>query len=284
MIDWIKNTKRRLGNSFRRFYSSDHELLLEEETTPMSRKRGRLLEDIPETQRRNKRTQSQPSAEIINMPNLKGGPTNTAPLTAKTENQRHYLSAMKHATITVGLGPAGVGKTFMVGTLGADMLKNNEIERLIITRPVVPAGPTLGFLKGDFDEKYEPFIRPFKEVLIERLGEGTYTGYAKSGRIVPLSLEHLRGSTFKRSLVVLDEAQNTTPDQMKMFLTRVGEGSRVVINGDIEQTDLIGLTGLEDAVRRLSEISGISIVEFTEDDIVRHGIIKDILKAYRKKF
>ena len=211
------------------------------------------------------------------------------PVVAKNENQRLYMESMRNYTVTIGTGPAGVGKTFLAGAYAAELLKNSErggetegkIERVIITRPAVETGPSMGFLPGTLSEKYAPFLEPFKQVIIDRTSLGHYTGWLKSEKILPQPLGHMRGATFKNAFVILDEAQNCTPTEMKMFLTRIGENCTVVVNGDIDQCDLHGPSGLAEALRRLSRIDGINVVAFTDEDCVRSKIVRDILRAWR---
>lgn len=204
----------------------------------------------------------------------------TEPLVAKTESQKRYLSALKNYQLVFATGPAGTGKTFLCGTVAADALRNQTIDKLIITRPAVEAGESLGFLPGELDEKFEPFLRPFRDVLDERLGK-TFVDYLiKVGRIEAAPMAYMRGRTFKNSIVILDEAQNTTPNQMKLFLTRVGENCRVVVNGDINQKDIVGQSGLDDAIKRLSYIPSVKVVEFNRNDIVRSGLVQEIVQAY----
>jgi phosphate starvation-inducible PhoH-like protein len=205
---------------------------------------------------------------------------NTEPLVAKNEAQKKYMAALKSHQLVFATGPAGTGKTFICGTMAADALRNQSIEKLIITRPAVEAGENLGFLPGEVDEKFEPYLRPFRDVLDERLGKSFVDYLIKAGRIEAAPFAYMRGRTFKNSIVILDEAQNTTPNQMKLFLTRVGENCRVVVNGDINQKDITGQSGLDDAVTRLSYIPSVKVVEFTRRDIVRSGLVQEIVTAY----
>lgn len=205
-----------------------------------------------------------------------------SPIEPKTENQRRYLGAMKSFVVTFATGPAGTGKTWLCAAYAAQQLKEGAIDKIIITRPAVEAGEKLGALPGELEEKFDPYLMPFKEVLEERLGK-TYVEYLiKHGRIEAAPLGFMRGRTFKNAFVILDEAQNTTPTQMKMFLTRIGYDCKVVVNGDIRQKDIPGTSGLDDACRRLSYIPSIKHVEFSAQDIVRHGIVKEIVIAYDK--
>lgn len=203
-----------------------------------------------------------------------------APLRALTEAQCLYIASIKHNTITFSTGCAGTGKTYIAGAYAADQLKEGLIDQIIITRPAVEAGESFGFLPGELKEKFQPYLDPFMDVLNERLGR-TYVEYLiKTGKIVASPLSFMRGKTFRNAIVILDEAQNVTPTQMSMFLTRIGENSKMIIDGDWAQKDIIGISGLQDAVRRLKSVPSIGVVEFKLNDIVRHGIIRDILMAY----
>jgi phosphate starvation-inducible PhoH-like protein len=206
---------------------------------------------------------------------------NTEPITPKTENQKRYLSALKSFALTFGVGPAGTGKTYVAGAYAAQLLEARTVDKIIVTRPAVEAGESLGFLPGELDEKYAPFLQPLREVLAERLGAGQVDYLLKSGRIEAVPLAYMRGRTFKNAFVILDEAQNTTPKQMKLFLTRIGEGCRVVVDGDIKQSDLgTKISGLEDAVKRLSHIPSVKVINFTRNDIVRSGLVAEVAAAY----
>jgi phosphate starvation-inducible PhoH-like protein len=204
------------------------------------------------------------------------------PLEPKTLNQKRYLSCMKAHTLTVATGPAGTGKTFLCTALAAQMLQAHQINKIILTRPAVEAGESLGFLPGELEEKFDPYMQPYRDVLEQRLGKSHVECLIKRGQIVTAPLAYMRGTTFRDAFVILDEAQNTTPAQMKMFLTRIGENSKVVVNGDIDQSDLRGPSGLEDAVGRLQQVSDCGFVEFTMDDIVRHDLVGRIIRAYNK--
>jgi phosphate starvation-inducible PhoH-like protein len=203
------------------------------------------------------------------------------PLQAQTEAQVHYLMALGDSQLVFAIGPAGTGKTYVASAFAADLLAAKSIEKIIITRPNVEVGAGFGFLPGELEEKYSPYLAPFREIMIERMGLSTYEYNLKAEYIVPMPLAFMRGATFRNAFVILDEAQNCTPAEMKMFLTRIGQNCVVVVDGDPEQCDLNGPSGLNDAVNRLEHIPGVSVVEFTEDDIVRSGLIKDILIAYR---
>lgn len=203
------------------------------------------------------------------------------PLKPKTENQKRYINAIRSFQLVFGTGPAGTGKTYICGALAAEMILNDRtIEKIIITRPAVEAGEKLGFLPGDENEKYAPYLTPFREVLNERLGKARVDYMLKAEQIEPAPLAYMRGRTFKNAIVILDEAQNTTVEQMKMFLTRIGENCKVIVNGDVMQKDISGVSGLADAVRRLSWIPAVKVIEFDRSDIVRSGIVQDIVQSY----
>lgn len=203
------------------------------------------------------------------------------PLRAKTQAQQEYINAIKNHVLTFGIGPAGTGKSYCAGALAADALETGQIERIILTRPAVEAGESLGFLPGDLDEKFSVYIDAFRDILNERLGAGTVDYCLKHGRIVAAPLAFLRGKTFSdKTFVILDEAQNTSVAQMKMFLTRIGEGCKVVINGDVNQSDIRGKNGLADAINLLDDLSDVYIHEFERPDIVRSGLVREIIDRY----
>jgi phosphate starvation-inducible PhoH-like protein len=206
-------------------------------------------------------------------------PTRTI-LKPLTDNQRLYDQSIRSNIITFGTGPAGTGKTFYAVTLAAQELKEGRIEKLIVTRPMVEAGESMGFLPGELDEKFEPYLRPVRDALEECLGSGHLEYLLKSGVIEARPLAFLRGASLKNAFVIFDEAQNSTPVQMKMFLTRVGQHCKVVINGDMKQKDIDGSSGLADAVRRFANKHQFGHVHFTTDDIVRSGVCKTIVLAY----
>jgi len=204
----------------------------------------------------------------------------TSPIEPKTEGQRRYLSAMKSFILTFATGPAGTGKTWLASAYAAQLLDAGEITKIVITRPAVEAGESLGFLPGELDEKFDPYLQPFRDAFNERLGK-SFTDYLiKRGVIEAAPLAYMRGRTFKDAFVILDEAQNTTPSQMKMFLTRIGHNARVIVNGDTTQHDLRGESGLADAVRRLSFIPSVKHVRLGVDDIVRSGLVQEVVTAY----
>ena len=204
------------------------------------------------------------------------------PLRPLTKTQHDYIESINKNTITFAVGSAGTGKTFIAGSMAAEMLLNGDIEKLIITRPGVEAGESFGFLPGELQEKYQPYIEPFIDVLNERLGRSQVDYLLKRGQIVAKPLAYMRGTTFKNSMCILDEAQNTTPAQMMLFLTRIGRDCKVIVDGDINQKDISGISGLQDAVNRLKAVVGVGMVEFGINDCVRSGIVMDILRAYQK--
>ncbi len=203
-----------------------------------------------------------------------------AKIQAKNESQANYLNAIRSSVITFGVGPAGTGKTYLAACEAASCLKDRQVSKIIVTRPAVEAGEELGFLPGSLEEKFEPYFRPVKSILEARLGKSQVEYLIKRGTIEALPLAYMRGHTFDNTFVLFDEAQNASAVQMKLFLTRVGNYSRVVVNGDIRQRDVIGANGLEDAIQRTSGIHGVSVVEFTRQDIVRSGISQSIVEAY----
>lgn len=205
---------------------------------------------------------------------------NTAPIRAQNPAQQRYIDAIHGKTITLASGPAGVGKTYLAGALAAELLKAGKIDKIIITRPAVEAGEKLGFLPGEVEDKYAPYLAPFRDVLDERLGKSFVSYLMKTGKIEAAPLAYMRGRTFKNAVVILDEAQNTTPVQMKMFLTRLGINATAIVNGDLQQKDIPGLSGFQDAITRLSFIPSLGHVAFDHNDVVRSDIVQEIVQAY----
>ena len=210
--------------------------------------------------------------------------TKGKPIKAKTLGQKKYIEAIKKNTIVLGIGPAGTGKTFLAVAAASTALRNKEINRIILTRPAVEAGEKLGFLPGDLQTKIDPYLRPLHDALFEMLGAEAYQKHLERGTIEIAPLAYMRGRTLDDSFIILDEAQNTTPEQMKMFLTRLGFNSKAVVTGDITQTDLPSGTrsGLVEAMKILQGIEGIAIHEFSERDVVRHKLVQRIILAYEK--
>jgi phosphate starvation-inducible PhoH-like protein len=206
---------------------------------------------------------------------------NREPLVPLTDRQADYDDAIDASRITFGIGPAGTGKTYFATIRAAEALDRREIKKIYLTRPAVEAGEKLGFLPGELDEKYEPYLRPFRDALIEYFGAG-HLEYLVSKKIIePVPLGFLRGSTIKDAWLLADEMQNATKNQMKMLLTRMGKGSKFVVNGDPRQVDIPAHdSGLEDAARRLTGVEGVDLVRFTHEDVVRDDIVAEILMRY----
>ena len=204
------------------------------------------------------------------------------PLRPKTKGQKRYIDTIRRNDMVFGIGPAGTGKTYLACALAANALKNKEVERIILARPAVEAGESLGFLPGDLQDKVDPYLRPLYDAIFEIVGQETAARLKESGVIEVVPLACMRGRTLDNSFIILDEAQNTTREQMKMFLTRMGFNSKVVVTGDITQIDLPKGTGsgLVEAKRVLSGVEGVEFSYLTEVDVVRHELVKRIIKAY----
>ena len=205
-------------------------------------------------------------------------------LKPKTFGQKRYIDSIKKNDIVFGIGPAGTGKTYLAMAMAVKAFKNNEVNRIVLTRPAVEAGESLGFLPGDLQEKVDPYLRPLYDALFDILGADTYVKYRERGLIEVAPLAYMRGRTLDSSFIILDEAQNTTNEQMKMFLTRLGNGSKAVITGDITQIDLPKgkSSGLKQAERILKDVKGIDFIYFKKSDVVRHRLVQDIIEAYEK--
>ena len=204
------------------------------------------------------------------------------PLRPKTKGQKRYIDTIRRNEMVFGIGPAGTGKTYLACALAANALKNKEVERIILARPAVEAGESLGFLPGDLQDKVDPYLRPLYDAIFEIVGQETAARLKESGVIEVVPLAYMRGRTLDNSFIILDEAQNTTREQMKMFLTRMGFNSKVVVTGDITQIDLPkgAGSGLVEAKRVLSGVEGVEFSYLTEVDVVRHELVKRIIKAY----
>ena len=203
----------------------------------------------------------------------------------RTATQSQFIEAMNTHDMVFGMGPAGTGKTYLAVAKAVDEMLANRVEKIILTRPAVEAGENLGFLPGDLKEKIDPYLRPLYDALYEMLPRDVVGKKIANGEIEIAPLAYMRGRTLTHAMIILDEAQNTTPMQMKMFLTRLGEGSRMVINGDLTQTDLPrgGVSGLAEAERILKNVPDIAFVEFTNKDVVRHGLVSKIVLAYEQE-
>ena len=204
------------------------------------------------------------------------------PSKSKTIGQKEYVDSISQNTVTIGVGPAGTGKTYLAVAAAVAACRAEEVNRIILTRPAVEAGERLGFLPGDLQSKVDPYLRPLYDALFDMLGAETYQKYLERGNIEVAPLAYMRGRTLDDSFIILDEAQNTSCEQMKMFLTRMGFGSKMVITGDATQIDLPAdkLSGLKQAVRVLKNVEGIGICELTDQDVVRHVMVQRIIKAY----
>lgn len=202
----------------------------------------------------------------------------------KTLGQKNYIDLIRKNTIVFGVGPAGTGKTYLAMAMAITAFKNNEVNRIILTRPAIEAGEHLGFLPGDLQQKVDPYLRPLYDALYEIMGAETFTKNMEKGSIEVAPLAYMRGRTLDNAFIVLDEAQNTTPEQMKMFLTRIGFGSKAVITGDLTQVDLPSgkVSGLTDATKILQNIEDIGICNLTNKDVVRHPLVQKIIHAYEK--
>ena len=206
------------------------------------------------------------------------------PIKAKTVGQQNYMKAIQKNTITIGVGPAGTGKTYLAVAAAVAAFRERTVNRIILTRPAVEAGERLGFLPGDLQNKVDPYLRPLYDALFDMLGPETFQKYQERGSIEVAPLAYMRGRTLDDSFIILDEAQNTTKEQMKMFLTRLGFGSKIVITGDVTQIDLPDdkVSGLKDAVRVLEGVNDITICRLTSADVVRHALVQEIINAYEK--
>lgn len=206
------------------------------------------------------------------------------PIKTKTLGQKKYVEAIKENTIVFGIGPAGTGKTYLAVALAVTALRNKEVNRIILTRPAIEAGEKLGFLPGDLQSKVDPYLRPLYDGMYEMLGAEGFLRHQERGMIEVAPLAYMRGRTLDNAFIILDEAQNTTPEQMKMFLTRIGFGSKAIVTGDVTQVDLPDgkRSGLDEAQRILKGIDDISFCILTDKDVVRHPLVQRIIKAYEK--
>ena len=206
------------------------------------------------------------------------------PVKPKTLGQEKYVEAIKNETIVFGIGPAGTGKTYLAVAMAVNAFRAKEVNRIILTRPAVEAGEKLGFLPGDLQQKVDPYLRPLYDALFDMLGAENFQRYQERGNIEVAPLAYMRGRTLDDSFIILDEAQNTTPEQMKMFLTRLGFNSKMVVTGDVTQIDLPDgkRSGLVEASKILKDVEDVKTIRFSEKDVVRHKLVQDIIKAYEK--
>lgn len=206
------------------------------------------------------------------------------PVKPKTLGQEKYVDSIKQNTIVFGIGPAGTGKTYLAVAMAVNAFRAKEVNRIILTRPAVEAGEKLGFLPGDLQQKVDPYLRPLYDALFDMLGAENFQRYQERGNIEVAPLAYMRGRTLDDSFIILDEAQNTTPEQMKMFLTRLGFNSKIVVTGDVTQIDLPDgkRSGLVEASKILKDIDDVKTIRFSDKDVVRHRLVQDIIKAYEK--
>lgn len=206
------------------------------------------------------------------------------PVKPKTIGQKEYVNAILKQTVTIGVGPAGTGKTYLAVAAAVAAFRDKQVNRIVLTRPAVEAGERLGFLPGDLQSKVDPYLRPLYDALFDMLGAETYQKYLERGNIEVAPLAYMRGRTLDDSFIILDEAQNTSREQMKMFLTRMGFGSKVVITGDVTQIDLPAdkTSGLKEAMKVLRDVEGVAICKLTKEDVVRHVMVQRIIEAYAK--
>ena len=206
------------------------------------------------------------------------------PVKPKTIGQKEYVNAIMKQTVTIGVGPAGTGKTYLAVAAAVAAFRDKQVNRIILTRPAVEAGERLGFLPGDLQSKVDPYLRPLYDALFDMLGAETYQKYLERGNIEVAPLAYMRGRTLDDSFIILDEAQNTSREQMKMFLTRMGFGSKVVITGDVTQIDLPAdkVSGLKEAMKVLRDVEGVAVCKLTKEDVVRHVMVQRIVEAYAK--
>ncbi|MFG6325678.1 MAG: PhoH family protein [Lachnospiraceae bacterium] len=209
---------------------------------------------------------------------------NGKPIKPKTLGQKRYVDSIRKNTVVFGIGPAGTGKTYLAMAMAITAFKNNEVNRIILTRPAIEAGENLGFLPGDLQSKVDPYLRPLYDAIYQIMGADGYLHNSEKGLIEVAPLAYMRGRTLDNAFIILDEAQNTTPAQMKMFLTRIGFGSKVVVTGDMTQKDLPKgtVSGLDMAVRVLRDIEDIALMRLTNEDVVRHPLVQRIVKAYEE--
>ena len=206
------------------------------------------------------------------------------PVKPKTIGQKEYVNAIMKQTVTIGVGPAGTGKTYLAVAAAVAAFRDKQVNRIILTRPAVEAGERLGFLPGDLQSKVDPYLRPLYDALFDMLGAETYQKYLERGNIEVAPLAYMRGRTLDDSFIILDEAQNPSREQMKMFLTRMGFGSKVVITGDVTQIDLPAdkVSGLKEAMKVLRDVEGVAVCKLTKEDVVRHVMVQRIIEAYAK--
>jgi phosphate starvation-inducible PhoH-like protein len=223
-------------------------------------------------------------ATSANFDEPRSAPTRLTKLVPKTDTQGEYAKAIDVQTLIFGTGPAGTGKTYVATMKALYALKvSRTIKKIILTRPAVEVGERLGFLPGTMDEKIEPYMRPFRDIMVKAIGANTLECDIKNGKIEPRSIGHARGSTWDDCWVLIDEAQNLTPVEMKMLLTRIGDNCKVIVSGDVSQRDIPGLCGLTDGIRKSDGLPGVRVVEFTRADVVRSGLVQMLVERYEQR-
>jgi phosphate starvation-inducible PhoH-like protein len=235
--------------------------------------------EMPKRQSKGRGASDATASALPEFPDLRLSRYQAKTFSPLNDSQGTYLNKIANNIVTFCTGPAGTGKTFCAAIAAAEALKSKQVERIVITRPLVEAGEKIGFLPGDLNEKVDPYVAPFVDALKRVLGSGHVEALIEHGKIEFLPLGFMRGHSWDNTFVILDEAQNTTKSQMKLFLTRIGKGTRVIVDGDLSQRDIEAF-GLDDALRRVARIKGVAIHEFTEADIVRSGIVRDFIVAY----
>jgi phosphate starvation-inducible PhoH-like protein len=237
---------------------------------------------ITKSERREAKRNGKRNAQNLTVVPILGYEQEIEPIQALNEAQQEYINSIKENIITFGIGPAGTGKSYVAACSAYDMYKSKKIKRIIVSRPVVEMGEKLGFLPGELEDKFAPYLEPIKAILYDRIGKGETDYMIKNKKIVAMPLAYIRGMSLKESFVMLDEAQNCSVVQIKTFLTRIGNDCKVVIDGDLDQKDIAGQSGLGWAIDKLKDVKKINTVEFEIDDIVRSGICRDIVRAFSK--
>lgn len=230
--------------------------------------------------KKNKNRRRQRPEDFQNLGERK--PKKLPPLEARTKLQDHLISDIERCQLTFALGPAGTGKTYVATRMACELFKSKQIDKIVVTRPMVTAEEDMGFLPGEAIDKFAPFFAPVREILEQDLGKSHVENLIKHGRIDIAPIGYLRGHTFKDAFVIFDEAQNTTPAQMKLFLTRIGEGAQVCVCGDLDQVDIEGKSGLQDATERFSRLPEVGVTRFGIEDVTRSGLARKIVEGYSK--
>ncbi len=286
---YIKNIEKTLGVTL---VTRDNDIKLVG-SSPNVTKAKEILEELYELSKKGNTITDQNVNYLLSMDNESGSlieidkdiiahTINGRPIKPKTLGQKGYVDLIRKKMLTFGIGPAGTGKTYLAMAMAITAFKNDEVNKIILTRPAIEAGEKLGFLPGDLQSKVDPYLRPLYDALNQIMGNEAFLRNVEKGLIEVAPLAYMRGRTLDNSFIILDEAQNTTPEQMKMFLTRIGYGSKAVVNGDLTQKDLPygSMSGLENAIRVLSKVDDIGFSYLTDKDVVRHPLVQKIVKAY----